>query len=338
MSNNLLPISSLVKLSGYGDKEWEIFIEECVDELKIKNNYLRVLNFGGAGDKGRDICAYTQNGSIESTWDLYQAKHYGSVSTSPSNFFPELAKFFDMLISNEYSIPNKYILCTLKMGSKLKDLFLNKKKFKEDFLKIIEEKKGRFKQYTITNDLQIFLNFVKNFNFDILEFLTPKELIEIHKSSNHHFRRFGELPLRDSDPKVPNIVTPYEAIYVNELLRLYNDFSGENLTLETLTSRFSKHLYQQRKVFFVAEGLHRFSRDKLPNEFENLLNELLDALGVLLYGYYNSNMDKFEKLISFANTLKITNNPLSNRMKPGDISGCCHHLVNNEHFRWVEDE
>lgn len=338
MDNKLLPISPLVKLSGYNDKEWEIFIEECVDELKSTNNYIRVINFGGAGDKGRDICAYTQDESTKSTWDLYQAKHYGSVSTNPSNFFPELAKFFDMLISNEYSIPNKYILCTLKIGSKLKDYFLNKEKYKLDFIKFVKEKNGVFSTYTIQNELDVFINYVEKFNFKLLTFLTPKELLEIHKTSKNHFRRFGELSHREDDPLVPNKITEYEDIYIKELLKLYNDFSGKNFTLESLDQKFKNHLYSQRKVFFIAEGLNRFSRDKLPNEFEKLLNEIFDALSVLLYGFYDNNMEKFTQLISFANNLKVTNNPLSYRMKAGDIPGCCHHLVNNKKFVWVENE
>ena len=338
MHNSPLPISPLVKLSGYDDKEWEVFIEECIDELKSKNNYIRVISFGGSGDKGRDICAYTKEESVESSWDLYQAKHYGSVSTNPSNFFPELAKFFDMLISNEYSIPNKYILCTLKMGSKLKDLFLNKNKFKSDFIRYVIEKNGSFSSYTIQNEINIFIEYVKKFDFKILFFLTPKELLEYHTSSKYHFRRFGELPFRGDDPLVPKKITEYEDVYIKELLKLYNDYSNKNYTLESLEEKFQKHLYHQRKVFFIAEGLNRFSRDKLPNEFENLLNEIFDALGVLLYGFHNNNMDKFDKLIAYANSLKVTNNPLSYRMKPGDISGCCHHLVNNKNFRWVEDE
>lgn len=338
MYNNPLPVSPLVKLSGYNDKEWEIFIEECIDELKVTYAYKRVIAFGGAGDKGRDICAYTQEESVESSWDLYQAKHYGSVSTNPSNFFPELAKFFDMLISNEYTIPNRYFLCTLKMGSKLKDCFLNREKFKLQFIDYVLIKNGIFTSYTIQNDINIFINYIKNFDFKILKFLTPKELLEIHTTSKYHYRRFGELPLRENDPLVPSNIIEYEDIYITELLKLYNDFSGENFTIETLEKKFKKHLYHQRKVFFIAEGLHRFSRDKLPNEFENLLNEIFDALGVLLYGFHNNNMEKFDKIITYANSLKVANNPLYHRMKPGDISGCCHHLVNNKEFEWVDND
>lgn len=337
-NNTPLPVAPIVKLSGYDDKEWELFIEECVDVLTKEKGYKRIIGFGGAGDKGRDICAYTENESIENTWDLYQAKHYGANSTTPTNFFPELAKFFDMLVSNQYSIPREYFLCTLRIGPKLIDYFLNKNKFKEEFINAVIKSKGIFPKYRISVDLKIYLDFLNNFNFQIFNFLTPKELIIIHKNSPHHWRRFGELPLREKDPSVPKKINDYEQVYITELIRLYNDFSGENFTINTINERFSKHLYSQRKAFFIAEGLQRFSRDKLPNEFDKLLEEIFDALAVLLYGFHNSNMEKFDKIIIHANSLKISNSPLSHRLKPSDMSGCCHHLVNNKKFKWVDDE
>ncbi len=155
-----LPVSPIVKLSGYDDKEWENFIEECVEVEKNNNKYLRVIAFGGAGDKGRDICAYTQHASIENTWDLYQAKHYGSQYTNPTTFFPELAMFFDMLITKQYTVPRTYFLCTLKIGPKLIDYFLDKEKFKKEFNNVLKSNKGVFSKYQIASELNNYLEYI----------------------------------------------------------------------------------------------------------------------------------------------------------------------------------
>ncbi|MEO4110541.1 ABC-three component system protein [Acinetobacter pittii] len=336
---NPLPITATEKLLLLDDDKWEDFIEDCIRELIKKEKYVKVSRLGGSGDKGRDICAYLEQEAIkDGSWDLYQAKYYRSTSMGRSNFFPELAKFFDMVISKQYSIPRKYYLCALKIGSTLHDCFINKSEFKKQFKKQVIEKKGVLNGYEIKSNIEKYLSYVENFDFSIFDYYIPKDLLEIHSTSPNHWKRFGELPLRGTDPIMPTQPTELEAIYINELLNLYNDFTKQNYTLETLTLQFKNHLNAQRKVFFTAEGLKRFSRDRIPDAFETLLNDLLISIEVILYNFYKDNMEKHTEIIQFANKSQLTNNPLSHRLKPGDLSGCCHHLVNEEKLKWVESE
>lgn len=136
---------------------------------------------------------------------------------------------------------------------------------------------------------------------------------------------------------IPNHAS-YEEVYIRELLKLYNDVTQNNFTLQTLPVRLNKHLNAQRNAFFMAEGLKRFSRDKIPEAFDDLLKEVLVSIETILFNYFENNMDKFTKIIQNVNSTKITNNPLSHRLKSADLSGCCHHLVNNNEFTWVDDD
>jgi len=60
-----------------------------------------VKQLGGAGDGGRDVEARLVPALIVGEWNLYQAKHYNAGIT-PSEFFPELAKFFLQLVASTY--------------------------------------------------------------------------------------------------------------------------------------------------------------------------------------------------------------------------------------------
>ena len=194
------PVERLLLLND--DRKWEDFIEDCVRELANKEQYVSVDRLGGAGDKGRDICAYLEpQATTDNSWDLYQAKYYSSTGMSPGNFFPEVAKFFDMVHLKNYSKPRKYYLCTLKIGSSLHDCFKDSIKFKNDFIQMVIDKKGILGIYKIKSNIDDYINYVKEFDFSIFDYLLPKDLIEIHSTSPNHWKRFGELPLRGADPK-----------------------------------------------------------------------------------------------------------------------------------------
>ncbi len=111
------------------DTKWESFIEQCARQLMTEGHYTQVIRMGGAGDKGRDVCGYSEQLPSEETWDLYQAKYYTD-TLSPSSFAPELAKFLSCVFAKDYTRPRNYFICALKVGPALHDLVLNPEKFK----------------------------------------------------------------------------------------------------------------------------------------------------------------------------------------------------------------
>jgi hypothetical protein len=54
----------------------------CWAKEYLKNKYETVIQLGGAGDKGRDVCGYTDFKNDK--FDLYQCKHYSKQLTYSS--------------------------------------------------------------------------------------------------------------------------------------------------------------------------------------------------------------------------------------------------------------
>lgn len=313
------------------EDDWELFIEQCVVQLKNEDNYKQVYRLGGAGDKGRDVCGNTLDRPEEATWDLYQAKHYGD-SLNPSNFGGELAKFIWCVYSDEYKVPRSYFICALKVGPKLYDLVMNPHDLKVWLLS--EWNKGAF-PYPFSAELR---EFIEAFNFEIIKIKPSSELLEIHSRSPNHWDLFGVLGPRDKNPEVPINHEEQEEIYLKELLKVYEEKEGHLLKFTTLSKAYQNHLTQQRRLFYSAEGLNRFSRDKLPGAFDELLEQVEVGVGNDLMYLHPTSFDKLHQVLKTASSLQVTSNPLHARLRAGDLQGSCHHLVNQQKIHWIDTD
>jgi hypothetical protein len=120
----------------FSPDQWEKFIEEACRQRPLTSgaSYAVVKQLGGAGDGGRDVEARLIPALTAGQWDLYQAKHYGAGLT-PSDFFPELAKFFLQLGVGTYPPPRYYFLCAPRgVGNDLHNLLSKPSEFKDRFL------------------------------------------------------------------------------------------------------------------------------------------------------------------------------------------------------------
>lgn len=324
------------------DEEWENFILQCINQLKVEGMYSQVHRIGGAGDKGRDVCGNTLDKAEISTWDLYQAKHYED-TLSPSDFAPDLAKFLYYVFSNQYTQPRHYFICAVKIGPKLYDFVTNPESLNLNTLRnwIIDEwkkKKGDFKTFNeeLTSELE---KFIMNFPFEIIKIKTSSELIEIHSRSDKHWEMFGVLAERGKNPEVPIEPDANEQVYIGKLCKAYLSAMNEdiNSTCE-IPKAYSKNFKSQRKLFYSAEGLYRFSRDKLHGTFEDLLLQVEIGIGSVASLPYTDGVAKITAVQNTANALQVTSNPLHARLQAGDLQGTCHHLANNGNLTWVEEE
>lgn len=319
------------------DEEWEKFIEECARQLMSEGLYQHVQRLGGAGDKGRDVCGYTQQLPVIDTWDLYQAKHYFG-TLSPSEFAPELAKFISSVYSAAYSRPRTYYICALKTGVSLLDLVLNPEQMRAWILEEWKKKNGKFGAYTqpLTKELE---TFISTFPFEIIKIMTPADLLEIHKRSSEYWARFGILGKRGANPPVPDVIGKEENVYVTALLRVYSEEANSHVANPSnIPSHLKKHFSYQRKLFYSAEGLNRFSRDKLPGAFDNLLDQIELGVGSVVSAPYPDGMSRLKETLNTANSLPVTSNPLSSRLEAGDLQGGCHHLANQARITWVDED
>lgn len=318
------------------DVTWEKFIEECANQLQIEGVYTQVIRLGSTGDKGRDVCGYTVHPPMAGTWDLYQAKHYVN-TLSPADFAPELAKFLTSVYDKAYTCPRRYYLCALKIGTSLIDYILTPDTMKSWILAEWKKKNGKFDKFTRTLDATLEA-FVSGFDFSIIYRLTPHNLLEIHRRNPVlHWQSFGILEKRGPNPLVPNEPDAYEEKYIKALLDVYAELAPIPLSsVDAIPTALRKHFRAQRRLFYCAEGLNRFSRDKLPGAFDDLLDQIELGVGSVVTSPHSSGMERLLHTLEMANSLPVTSNPLGARLFAGDLQGGCHHLANQERLCWVE--
>jgi hypothetical protein len=339
------PIPAIDRLKLFSPAEYEMFIQEWLFGF-LKNKYQKVRRSGGAGDKGRDVIAYKKFNinNAELKWDNYQCKHYNR-PLMPSNIWVELGKLCFYTHRQDFTVPNKYFFVAPHgVGSSLGDLLENPEDLKKDLIKNwdkyckteitkgqIIELKGRFEQY------------VKNFDFSIMGYIDPLEIIEQHQQTRYHIPRFGG-GLNKARPI--NIVTPTEITniemnYVNKLLQAYSDHAKKQIdTLDKLQefSNYISHFNRQREHFYLAESLHKFERDTLPegtNGFKELKNEIFDGVIDIVESNFKDGFEKVKKVTQEARKLEITSNVLISVLTGNDRSGICHHLANEDKIDWV---
>jgi len=319
------------------DEKWEAFIEQCARQLKAEGEYVQVVRLGGAGDKGRDVCGYLQQLPTESTWDLYQGKYYTG-TLAPSSFAPELAKFLWCIFTGAYTCPRNYYICALRVGPALHDYTLNPDRFKAWILAEWKDKSGNFGTFkqAMTPELDAFVN---SFPFDVIKVKTTADLLEVHSRSDKHWEMFGVLPARQPNPVVPENPEADEHQYVKALLDVYQEASQAALSQPPeIPTKYKKHFKSQRMLFYSAEGLNRFSRDKLPGAFDELVNQVEVGIGSDLNYPHPDGLARLTKVLDTANGLQVTANPLNARLQAGDLGGACHHLANQGRAKWVDED
>jgi hypothetical protein len=126
---------------------------------------------------------------------------------------------------------------------------------------------------------------------------------------------------------------------VAALLDVYAEHDGTMVSSVTaIPSSLRKHFRVQRRLFYCAEGLNRFSRDKLPGAFDDLLDELELGVGSVVAAPHANGFTRLQQTLATASGLSVESNPLKARLSTGDLPGGCHHLVNLERLTWLDSD
>ncbi|WP_211104328.1 ABC-three component system protein [Chromobacterium haemolyticum] len=320
------------------DTQWEDFIEHaCRQRLVNGDKYVQVVRLGNANDKGRDVEARLQATLVPDGWDLYQAKHYGNRLT-PGNAYPEMAKFFGHLLKKSYPTPRKYYFCAPRnAGPELHDLLADPEALREAFLSAWKGGTHALDAGLLTPQMSSLVN---GFDFSRFEECLVHDLIGWHAlDTSAHYKLFGIEPERGDDPDVPPTAQVDEMTYVNELVKVYSEHSGEKLSLDDVVASemYRDHFESARVAFYSAEGLRRFSRDIYPEDEFNKLLEMVKK-GVRPSAYsprHKTGLERHDAAIDAAAKLTVTDSVLYPRLRGGDLPGTCHHLVNDGDLKWV---
>lgn len=323
--------------------QWEELILAATRERVFADGsrYAVTKRLGGAGDGGRDIEARLGLTLVQDGWDLYQAKHYGQGLT-PSDFFPEMAKFFKQLALKTYPRPRTYYICCPRaVGNELHNLMAaGGSAFKAAFLAAwTAEKLGmQAKGPELTTEVQAAID-----DFDFARFVEcpVHDLLSWHALDRPaHHALFGIVPERGDDDPMPAQPAGHEDVYVDELLRVYSEHKTSPVgRADVAGSDYADHFAAQRQVFYCAEGLQRFSRDIYPNEpeFERLLDMVHAGIKPTVAQLkHKTGMDRCDAAVDKASSLQVQESRLSPQLRGGDLPGACHHLVNEGRVKWVK--
>lgn len=331
--STIVPAIDLLRVFSPG--QWEDFALEWAHSLKSR--YQRVERCGGAGDLGRDVVAFVS----DDEWHNYQCKHYKE-PLQPSQVVLELGKLCYFVHEKAFSAPSEYyFIAPQGAGNSLSLLVKQPEDLRarliKDWATKCEEHITATKKVPLTGGL---LDFVQGFDFSIVSYVPPMDLIEQHARTRWHAARFpGGLPPRPP-AEVPDIdEEKFESPYISRLLEAYSDHTGVPLTVADLAEHepLHRHLLRSRERFFHAESLRNFSRDTLPpRQFEDLQEEFFDAVIDTVEG--TSHADGFERVkaaTGVAQQLDPTNNALRQVLGVKDKAGICHQLADNARLKWV---
>jgi hypothetical protein len=333
-------IPPIDRLRMMNEDDFEDLVLEWAHEY-LQDKYDKIRQFGGSGDKGRDVIGYYKDGEI----DIYQCKQYSSL-LSPSTFWVELGKLCFYTFEGEYKKPKSYFIVTsLGLGPTLLDLLDNPKKINPLLINAWEDKcKGKIKKGHDSLTIKL-KQYIEAFDFSILRDKSPLELIEEFRQTRGYASRFGGGLIKTRD-LIPNPLAKVHARELNYTKLLFQAYSkktsktiGDINTLKTVSNEWLIHFEKERKSFYSTESLDKFSRDNFSYLSVLPFDELKEDSLVVLENRLSTCQftDDIERLSDSKNALiqqEFSSNPLHKEIRPLDKAGMCHYLANEKKIKW----
>lgn len=339
---NMPPID---KVHSMDEDSFELFVQEWLFGCR-SDEYIKIEQLGGAGDKGRDIVASCRSGQE----DFYQCKHYNA-PLSPSEYYVEFGKLVYYTMNGDYNVPRKYyIVASHDIGPSLRDLIkdqsLLKKGLKENWAQYCEKKITQKQTIPLDSSLS---QYIDAFDFSIIEHMPIQQIVDEHIKTIYGKIRFGGLVVDN-----PELIKPSSEIdndekempYIRELLRAYSEKEKRDIkNVEDLTAfpECKKNFNRQRKDYYAIETIERFVRDTFTNdnEFTCLKDEIYDGIIDVHEKNYTNGYERLNADLEQAVKVNTNKSLLDSKLKligNAQRKGTCHKLVNDNRIKWVEDE
>lgn len=332
------PVPKHKRLELLDPDTWEEIALELVHH-HWKRLFHKVVKCGGAGDMGRDVIAYNEDGS----WVNYQCKYYGK-KLPLRDALLEIGKLVYYSLKGEYTIPKEYYFIAPKGASlSLIQHLMDTDKLKEELLArwdgICKKNITRKEDIPLDDGLQ---KYIKDIDFNIFDHIPPLDIIDLHSTTPHHAMRFGddrkERPVPPTPPQSP---TSEEFGYTSELLKAFSDKENQSIDAENLPnfSQYRREYESARKNYYCAEGLEKFSRDWLTDKtFKDLLDECYEVISPVVLIDHPNGFDRYLKASGQAAMSNFAQHPLHHYIQVKDKKGMCHHLANEGTVKWVKEE
>ena len=328
--------------------EWEGFTEEWLSFHKTKGTYQSIKRFSGPGDLGLDVIAFTTADGFAKPWDSYQCKHYDH-ALMPTDVYGEIGKIIyhsfqrTPPFNQACRVPRRHVFIApygvgIMLGRLLRDPNRLKEEARAKWQSHCAPAIGAGIEAPLTGEL---LAYFDSFSFSIFDDRTAVELVEEHAQTGFHAPRFGGgLPPRGEPDAPPSEPTEAESLYLRKLLDAYGDHLGKPMTdREELVPHpdLEGHYKRQRVLFYSAESLRNFARDRTPpRTFDSLQDDVYNGVIDICEASHADALERLRKTVTTAGQLNVSGNALVGVTKVADKQGICHQLANDDRLTWTK--
>lgn len=343
-----IPIPPVRLLQIMSPEDWEGFTEEWLSFHKTKETYQSIKRFSGPGDLGLDVIAFTGSEGFAKPWDNYQCKHYDHALT-PTDVYGEIGKIIyhsfhrTPPFNQACQVPRRHVfIAPFGVGIALGRLLRDPKRFKEEVRAKWQSHcvpaVGASIDAPLTGEL---LAYFDAFDFSIFDDRTAVELVEEHAQTVFHAPRFGGgLPPRGEPDMPPTEPTEGESLYLRKLLDAYGDHLGKPVAdRQELTPHreLDGHYNRQRVLFYSAESLRNFARDRTPpRTFDSLQDDVYNGVIDICEASHADALERLRKTVTAAGQLDVSGSALVGVTKVADKQGICHQLANDDRLTWMK--
>lgn len=345
-----IPVPPVSLLRIMSPDDWEAFTEEWLTFHKSQGTYTSVRRYSGPGDLGLDVVAFTSENEFSTPWDSYQCKHYDH-ALMPSDIWGEVGKIifhsFERTppFNQSERVPRCHVFVAPDgVGISLGRLLADPARFKEEVREKWESHcvpaLGKDVSAPLEGDLLTYFN---EFDFSIFGYRTGVELIDEHAQTPFYAPRFGGgLPPRGESIPPPAEPTSEESLYLRKLMNAYADHLGEEVeSKDDLSDNtlLSDHYDRQRVLFYSAESLRNFARDRTPPKtFDALQDDVYHGVIDVCESQHEDALVRLRETISSAGSLSISGSALASVTRVADKQGICHQLANDDRLNWTVDD
>jgi hypothetical protein len=343
-----IPVPPVKLLQIMSDDDWEAFAEESLTYEKNCGRYYSIRRYSGAGDLGLDVVAFTAPEAFAKPWDSFQCKRYDH-ALQPNDVYGEVGKIIyhsfhrTPPFNQAERLPKQHVFVSpLGVGITLGRLLKDPDRFRE----LVREKWESHCVPRIGTGIVAplegeLLDYFDAFDFSIFNDRTPLELVEQHSKTAFHAARFGGgLPPRGHPESPPVEPAPTESPYLKKLLEAYGEHMAQNGAASSdLGSRpdLQHHYNRQRMLFYSAESLRNFARDRTPPQtFDALQDEIFHGVIDVCESHYSDGLECLRATVSTAAQIDVGGNALVGVTKVADKQGICHQLANDDRLTWTK--
>ncbi|MYF99199.1 restriction endonuclease [Candidatus Poribacteria bacterium] len=343
-----IPIPPIRLLQVMSPDEWEVFTEEWLYFHKDNGTYQSIQRFSGPGDLGLDVVAFSSNEGFSKPWDSFQCKHYNHALT-PGDVYGEIGKivYHSYLRTPPFNqlcrVPQRHVFVAplgvgIQLGRLLRDTGRLKEVVRAKWTSHCVPAIGAGIEAPLEDGL---LKYFDDFNFAIFENRNSSQLVEEHSQTVFHAARFGGgFPPRDEPDVPPSKPTESESVYLRKLLQAYGDHLGFPVTSgEALAShaQLENHYNRQRVLFYSAESLRNFARDRTPERtFDLLQDDVYNGVIDICEAEHSDALERLRNTVSAAGQMDVSGNALASVTRVADKQGICHQLANDDRLTWTE--